>query len=130
MIAEIYRKLAADESYRPELRAAFRQMALDEEDHADQIGFAMALPEESLAPTRIGVDDFLEKVQARFELVRTRSIPEDEVVLLALDLEEEFNRVHLGAMALFRDSRLRALFKGLARSEEEHLATLKPFLAG
>jgi len=129
LASRIYQHFAAQIEFPDRLRSTFNLLARDEEDHARQFDLALELPGRLVGNVhRIA----WERVAAGLELARSefhdlhlrRYTPED-ALRLALKLEKDFIRIHLDNAVYIPDERIRSLFEGLARADEDHLATLR-----
>ncbi|WP_305043498.1 hypothetical protein [Geoalkalibacter sp.] len=134
-IAKIYRLLATMEGLPPEIRGVFGELALDEEDHAVQIECALEIPDDRFSPcveipeaNNLALD-LLQRAKAILADVREHPKSQADAVGVAMDLEQDFRRMHLFAVAHFPEERLKTMFSRFARYEEAHLRLLEPFLA-
>ncbi|PNU20873.1 hypothetical protein C2E25_04590 [Geothermobacter hydrogeniphilus] len=69
-----------------------------------------------------GLDD---RIRARFQDLHYEPCTAEQALKTALRLEKDFIRIHLDNSLYIEDQRIRQLFAGLARVDEEHLATLR-----
>lgn len=133
LAGEIYQHLADDCDYAPSVRALFQKLAMDEWDHSRQLDLAMQIPSKELnAVSRIAwerVDAALQLAKRMLAEVSGRRFSEEEALRLAVQIEEQFVRVHVDNALHFDDRRVAALFEGLARSDQAHLDTLREGLA-
>lgn len=129
---KIYRKLAANETYAPELRKGFHKLSRDEQDHASQIDLLVQAPDIKIdAVTRIS-GEIVEKALALAEKilaeVEKKDLSEEEALRQSLLLEHEFIKVHAHNALHFNAPRLADFFDNLGRADLEHINTLKELL--
>ncbi|WP_305041374.1 ferritin family protein [Geoalkalibacter sp.] len=127
----IYRRMADAVRGNDRLRGLMLQMAKDEADHVNQIRFARLLPAESsiagptLSKTRL--DLLLLKAQSLLQGIEDARLGEDEVLLQAIAMEEDFMQAHAGSAVEFTDPKLKERLQLLAREDERHIATLRDY---
>lgn len=129
---KIYRKLAANEAYAPEIRKEFQKLSGDEHNHASQIDLLVQAPDLKIdAVTRISGEK-VEKVLALAEKilaeVEKKDISEEEALQHSLQMEHEFIKIHAHNALHFDTSRLADFFDSLGRADLVHLNTLKELL--
>ena len=129
---KIYRKLAANETYAPEIRKAFHKLSGDEQNHASQIDLLVQAPDLRIdVVTRISGEK-VEKVLALAEKilaeVEKKEISEEEALRHALQMEQEFIKIHAHNALHFDTQRLADFFDSLGRADLVHLNTLKELL--
>jgi len=129
LASRIYQHFAAQGNFPERLRETFAQLARDEEDHARQFDLALELPEGALGDVkRIAWERIaagLDRIRARFQDLHHEPCTAEQALKTALQLEKDFIRIHLDNSLYIEDQRIRRLFAGLARADEEHLATLR-----
>lgn len=129
---KIYRKLAANEAYAPEIRKAFQKLSGDEQNHASQIDLLVQTPDYMIdAATRISGEK-VEKVLALAEKILTevekKEISEEDALRLSLQMEHEFMKIHAHNALYFDTQRLADFFDSLGREDLVHLNTLQELL--
>jgi rubrerythrin len=132
MSEKIYRQLAANEAYAPEIRKAFQRLSGDEQNHASQIDLLVQAPDIQIAAaTRISGEN-VAKVLALAENilaeVETKEISEEEALKHSLQMEQEFIKIHAHNALHFDTQRLADFFDNLGRADLAHLNTLKELL--
>jgi len=132
-IAAIYRQLAEALPCDEELKAIWRKMADEEDQHAIQIGLAARLPYketfrgENLTPAK--VEQLLHRARTILAGVRSAGMTEEDALRVSLKLEGEFMAVHVASAAEFLDGKMREMFRCLARGDEEHHRALEEYHA-
>lgn len=127
----IYRRMADTVKGNDRLRGLMLQMAKDEADHVTQIRFARMLPADTaiaavkLSKTRL--DLLLLKAQSLLRQIENAQLSEEEVLLQAIAMEEDFMHVHAGSALEFTDSKLKERLQLLAREDEKHVGTLRDY---
>ncbi|WP_305045276.1 hypothetical protein, partial [Geoalkalibacter sp.] len=129
-IAQIYRLMAKMDGLDVEVRKTFQELALDEEDHAVQIECALEVPDDKLSPcvelpeAKHLAHDLLQRAKAMLADVGEHPKSQAAALRIAMDLEQDFRRMHLFAVASFPEERLKTMFSRFARYEEAHLGLL------
>ena len=131
--AEIYQRLAVDADYAPEVRSTFHRLSNDERSHAREIDLLLqATAQELAAAVKIPLSEIEVAVQAAENIVRVLDrmrLNEEEALQLAVQMEEQFVKVHAGNAVHFSNPRIAALFETLSRHDQEHLDALRQCLA-
>ncbi len=131
-IGDIYRALAARDGMDTELRALWRELARDEDAHAEQLRFAGRLSGENIMREDNAVFEGLGELRQTLgrikEEVAKASLSQQRALQVTVKLEEDFCRLHLGAVAEISDPKMREMFQALARSDREHVARLQQYL--
>lgn len=129
---KIYRKLAANGTFAPEIRKAFQSLAADEQNHASQIDLLVQAPDRMIdAVTRISgekveqVKELAERIMAEVENL---AITEEAALNLSVQMEQEFIKIHAHNALHFSDQRLADFFDTLGRADLIHLNRLKDLL--
>jgi len=129
MASRIYQHFANQVEFPERLRNTFAQLARDEEDHARQFDLALELPERRLGEVhRVAWESVvagLDQVRAKFQDLHNTPMTAEEALKTALRMEKNFIKIHLDNSVYIEDQRVRDLFTGLARADEDHLATLR-----
>lgn len=129
---KIYRQLAANEAFAPEIRKAFQSLAADEQNHASQIDLLVQAPDRMIdAVTRISGEK-VEQVKALAERIMAEvenlAISEEEALKFSVQMEQEFIKIHAHNALHFSDQRLADFFDSLGRADLIHLNRLKDLL--
>lgn len=129
---KIYRKLAANETFAPEIRQAFQSLAVDEQNHASQIDLLVQSPDSKIdAVTRISGEKVVqvlalaERIMAE---VANNNVSVEQALRLSVRMEEEFVKIHAHNALHFSDQRLADFFDALGRADLIHLNRLKDLL--
>jgi rubrerythrin len=129
-LANIYREMAAASAMKDrELSAIWMEMARDEEDHAQQLRMAARLTRDNAfdaEASKIDIDPSVltSRANAFLEQIVSGQLTESDMLRIALELEEEFSRLHATSALAFRDGSLKEMFKAMARAEDKHTASL------
>lgn len=125
----IYLRLAASPRLEPWLRSVFQQLAEDESGHSRQLNSAaLVLNQDDNGIKRIAhsrVMELLDDAESLLQQVKDETIGAREALEYAIQLENKFRKIHLDQATFFDDEQVIKTFNSLARSDEEHLATLK-----
>lgn len=125
---EIYQQLAEKERIPGELRKILLELSRDEEDHAMQLRFATRFAEGTALCEKeynlAEAQDLLTRVRALRDETTNPSITTDQCLNLALELELDFRKIHLGASAEFVNENIRKMFSALARDDKIHVEKL------
>lgn len=129
----IYTGLAERFSFDQTLSAIWYHMARDEHDHAMQIKLAVGMAKERIitgartSPERITeLLQHAQKLKAEMAATQYGAV---EALEAALALEAEFGHAHLLSSVEFERTDFKDLFRRLARSDEQHVQTLRSALA-
>jgi len=129
LAAEVYRRLAEDGRYAPQLGRLFWILNADELEHARQIEMLMQMPPQELdAIARISAEKLDEAVALAIQMrqrVNAERLSEAEALQLAVDLETRFVRFHVHNSVQFENRALTVLFEELGRADEGHLDLLQ-----
>lgn len=132
-IGEIYRRLAATVDCDGSLRKIWLQMAQDEDAHAAQLRLARRLTKAAELTQSHLSDGEIEILARRAESVLAEVAAEppslDEALLLSVELEQSFLRLHAPNSLALGATELRVLFLSLARADGEHLDALRSYQA-
>lgn len=132
-VGTIYRGMADCVSCSEGQKAVWREMALEEEEHARQVQTAANSLAIDLMPVRP-----VSRRRAELLLIRAHMIMmgmngtppvEEEALALGIRLEEEFREIHALSATQMEPVRLREFFEELAREDERHLGRLQSRLA-
>lgn len=133
-IGQIYREYEKLSQGEEVLEQIWRDMARDEDAHAQQLRLAMRLPvKTAFAGIKEGAPDLDELRRVAAEALveaRTGKMKLLEMLKTAVSLENNFRGIHAGCALLFKDPSLQKTFKALARADQEHLAALDAYLKG
>lgn len=132
LAGEIYQRLAIDKAYAPEVCSVFHKLSSDERAHAREIDMLLQAPAQGLdAFARISGEVVGAAVQLAERMVgrldRGR-LSEEEALRLAVEMEQQFVKVHVNNAMHFNNPRVAALFEDLARHDQAHLDTLRECL--
>ncbi|NJC87068.1 MAG: hypothetical protein FIB02_00805 [Desulfuromonas sp.] len=130
--AEIYRAMAvaARAQNDEELAALWQTMAVDEENHAQQVRLAMRLSREKVFAELKAEEEgaalaLLARAEDLLQRVTASSVSEEEMLRVASDLEKRFQKIHTTYTIVFQESSMKKMFDALARADDTHLAGLQ-----
>lgn len=130
--AQIYRAMAAAARAQneEELGALWQEMAVDEENHAQQVRLAARLSRQNVFAKLNSEQEqaafaLLERAEALLNYVRANSLSELQMLQIAVELEKKFQKVHTAYTVLFQEVSMKKMFDALARADNTHLAGLK-----
>ncbi|TYO99990.1 rubrerythrin [Geothermobacter ehrlichii] len=128
-VSRIYQHLAGRQGFPATYRQMFLTLAKDEGDHARQFDLALQLPDGMLGERRRlsgeKACEGLLTVRRRLQDLLQTECSLRQALELAVELERRFIRVHIDTSLVIDDPKISDLFRKLARSEQEHLATLR-----
>jgi rubrerythrin len=130
---KIYRTLAANQAYAPEIRKCFQQLSSDEQSHGRQIDLLLQTKDfiKINAVTRISgekVDEVLRLAEKILSDVERKSISEEEALNFSIKMEQEFIKIHAHNALHFYDKRLADFFDDLGSADLHHLNSLKELM--
>lgn len=132
LAAQIYQELERQSAGNERLQEIMRRMALDEEDHARQLRFALRVsPKDTFEGVSANTGDpYALKLRANQLLQQAKEETFDEYALLkvAVELENDFHKIHASHSLLFKDPTMKKLFESLARADQLHVADLSKYL--
>lgn len=132
LAGEIYRRLAADFAYAPQVRELFDRLGSDERAHARDISMVMQVPEGELqAVSKVSWEILAAAVQLAEQMAATvecRHLGEEEALRLAVAMEQQFVKVHVNNAMHFYNQRIEAVFENLGRQDQIHLDRLRKCL--
>lgn len=133
LAGEIYERLATDSAYAPEVRNVFEKLGNDERSHARDIDMVLQIPEYELkAGQKVSWDivDAAVKLAERFVATINRGrLNEEQALRLAVEMEQQFVKVHVHNAMHFYNERIEALFEDLGKHDRAHLDRLRECLA-
>lgn len=132
-IGNIYAELARNTLHSPKLQSVWQQLAADEYDHAQAIEMASRLPHKDTFEEDVLSPAFLQQLEQRLDHVeqafKQKNLAERQALELALELEGDFRQIHVTLAKSFKNAKLLEVFQRLGRDENDHVATLKDYLA-
>lgn len=133
-VAQLYQLLARNEQ-QAELRALWRQMAKDEQEHAAQLQFAQRLSGERVFREKDGalfgaMNELLRQTEKDLDMVRQERISGGRAIELAVELEMRFCQAHATSALDFDHEGLKKMFQALARADHLHVQGLIDYMAG
>jgi rubrerythrin len=132
LAAQIYRELERQSAGNERLEEIMRRMALDEEDHARQLRFALRVsPKDTFEGISESTGDpHALKLRAKQLLLQAKeaTLSEYELLKVAVELENDFHKIHTSSSLLFKDPTMKKMFASLARADQLHVADLHHYL--
>jgi rubrerythrin len=130
--ALIYYEFAKSKVSNEELAVIWKDMAKDEEDHANALRLAARVPSEE---TFQGIQEDCPNPESIMELLNTllaraKKGHEAELSMLkdAVILENKFRKFHATYALIFKDPGMQKTFSALARADDKHLEALKLYI--
>lgn len=129
----IYRRLASNKFYAPEIRKGFQRLSADEQNHASQIDLLLQAPDfmKIDVVTRVSgerVEQVLKLAEKIMVEVEGKDISVEDALKHSIKMEQEFIKIHAHNSLHFNDQRLADFFDNLGRADAAHLNTLKELL--
>lgn len=131
-VEKVYQVFAQKVEGGAEMQLLWLQLARDEETHYNQLLMAERLANEKVftAPqlSEQKVTRLLEQARQLLEKAQAGPLTPKEALLATIMLEKGFADVHIANATQIADPSLQKTFAALARSDEEHLLTLRNYL--
>ena len=128
----IYQHLAAEKTYHDKVRELFRKLGDDEREHTHHIDLVLQANDKDIATLKMiageKLNEVLELAEHLLEKVQQEELEEEDALRLAVQMEQQFVKVHADNSVYFRDRELSSLFSKLGSEDEAHLNTLKDCL--
>jgi rubrerythrin len=125
---EIYQQLAKKEDVPDELKKTLLELSRDEENHAMQLRFATRFAEGTVLCEKkydlAEAQELLTRIRALRDKTAGASMTTAQCLNLALELERDFCKIHLGASSEFVNENTRKMFSALARDDKIHVEKL------
>jgi rubrerythrin len=126
---KIYQFLASDRTYSGEVRQLFQKLSNDEQAHARHINLVLQADEKEVDASEMisweKINDLATYAELLFQQVERGNLNEEKALRLAVEMEQQFVKIHIHNALHFRNQKLSELFNKLGRDDEEHLNTLK-----
>lgn len=129
--AELYYNFAARFEQIPEVNEFWKQMAIEEENHANEIKMAVRLKGCGIDKLNLNISTVRQLLNNMIEIVKkTEKAPPDLNSALhgALKIEERLTACHITCVADFKDSSMSKLFSKMSSNDEMHALRLKKAL--
>ncbi len=131
-VAQIYHEFASNPQSDAALVRIWKDLAKEEEAHAQQLKLAMRLPVKHVFNgLSKGTPSPEELHQVALDLLKKARGGEMgllDMLKSAVLLEKEFRKVHATCSLQFKDESLKATFTALAKADADHLAALDDYL--
>ncbi len=130
-MAGLYRYLADRYPDLPDVAAALRKTANEEENHALQFQLASKLPN-LLVELKVGVeaaDRLLKTVQDLDAKIRQAPPSAVTALQVALELERRLTDYHMDSIGVFQSPQLQEMFKAMMAADKNHQGALGEALA-
>jgi len=132
IVSTIYQQLATDKTYHSQVREVFQNLSDDEKAHMRHIDLVLQANDKDIDANEMIAGDKLRNalalVEHLFQKVQKENLNEEDALRLAVEMEQQFLKVHVDNAIYFRDKKLSELFKELGSEDEAHLNTLKECL--
>ena len=127
-VGKIYRNIALSPRLTKAVRETLQELAADEDEHANQLRFALRFPEDTVVSS---LPEMLEKVQCLLQeseriLEKTGQIEIDDqqAISIGVELEKKFSEIHIANSFNFKENSLKEMFAAMAIDEEQHCKRL------
>jgi rubrerythrin len=132
LAGKIYKLLGDDEAYANEVRKVFQKLSDDERAHARHIDLVLQGNEEEVDASQMIAGEKISQAvtlaESFFQKVEREKLGEENALRLAVDMEQQFIKVHVQNAMHFHNLKLAELFNQLGREDEAHLNTLRECL--
>ncbi len=132
LAGKIYKLLGDDEAYANEVRKVFQKLSDDERAHARHIDLVLQGNEEEVDASQMIAGEKISQAvtlaESFFQKVEREKLGEENALRLAVDMEQQFIKVHVQNALHFHNLKLAELFNQLGREDEAHLNTLRECL--
>lgn len=132
LASKIYQHLANEEGYAKEVCKIFQKLSDDERAHARHIDLILQGDEKEVAATPMisgeKTSHGVTLAETTLQKVKSERLNEEEALRLAVNLEQQFLKVHANNALHFHNQKLAELFNKLGSEDEAHLNTLKECL--
>jgi rubrerythrin len=124
-----YQRLADHAAYAPEVRTVFHQLSGDERSHALNLDLLLQATEKDIAAyPMVSWEKLNEAVVLAEELFAAADdggLDEERALQMAVQMEQQFIKVHAHNVLVFGNQRLAELFEELGKADQAHLETLR-----
>jgi rubrerythrin len=128
LAGKIYQQLAVKRTYAPEIRKVFQRLSDDERSHAQHLNLAMqASPHELEAVAGVSQEKIVNAknlAEKLFQRVNTSELSEETALRLAVQMEEEFIKIHVHNSLHFGNETLGKVFSKLKTEDQSHVDVL------
>ena len=132
LAGKIYQRLSRDEEYDPRVRSLFQTLSGDERTHAGEIDMLLHNLAHNLDINPRFSWEVLETALLLAERMakglESKRLSEEEALRLAVQMEQQFVKVHVNNALHFYDPRVAAVFEELGRHDQIHLQKLRDCL--
>jgi rubrerythrin len=126
---KIYQLLASHTSFAPEVRKVFQQLSDDERSHALQLDLLLQGTAAEIDASPMMSWEKLEEavalVEQLFAAAAGLKLDEEQALRMAVQMEQQFIKVHANHVLWFNNQRLAKLFEELGKADEVHLDILR-----
>ncbi len=127
-VGTIYRKMANSPRITAVVRQGLQELASDEDDHANQLRFAMRFPENALISSPPKADQRAQDLLTQTEQILTKisqiEVDDQQAISIGVELEKKFRQVHIANSFDFKEQHLKDMFAAMARADDEHCQRL------
>lgn len=128
----LYQQLAADKTYHSKVREVFQKLSNDEKEHMLNIDLVLQANDKDIDVREMiageKLNDALVLAEHLLQKVQNENLNEEKALRLAVEMEQQFVKVHVDNALYFHDQKLSELFNRLGSEDETHLSTLKECL--
>lgn len=128
-VGRIYRNMTKSTRLTEAVRKALLELAADEDDHANQLRFALRFPESSVVSSIPTMQEQAEKLlqQAEQILEKTQqlNVDDQQAISIGIELEKQFCQAHIANSFEFKEENLKKMFAAMAKEDDRHLKLLQ-----
>ncbi len=128
-VGKIYRHMTTSPHLTAEIRTALQELAEDEDDHANQLRFALRFPEGSVvknpSKTLEEAGKILAKAKDAFDRIQNIEVDDRQALNIGIELEKHFQQVHIANSFEFQEENYRKMFAAMAKEDERHCKQLE-----
>lgn len=127
-VAKIYRNLIQSPRLTTVVKETLLELADDEDDHANQLRFALRFPEASMIASRVETrqqaEALLQESKNILEKTLKIEIDDQQAISIGIELEKRFCEVHIANSFEFKEEKFKAMFAAMAKEDERHCRKL------
>jgi len=125
---KIYRKMAESQCLCTKTRQALQELAKDEDEHANQLRFALRFPENSVVKSLPAMlkqsQQLLELAQRLLQKTDLNQVDDTRAIRIGIEMEKRFCQTHIANSFEFTDQKMKNMFAAMAKADELHCQQL------
>ena len=110
------------------VREAFTELAADEDEHAEQLRFALRFPEgavvTSIPEMLQQANDLLLQAKSIQDKIDQIEVDDQQAISIGVELEKKFCQAHIANSFEFKENNLKDMFAAMAKEDERHCQRL------